>query len=235
VVVEEGQPPLAWFRISRSSLHPTRDGSFRNIAAEHEQLTVYAGRCPTRVLRHHSGNQLQDLLRSRPLPIGFLTFEITLQYRRKPARRQRTTVSGVTPMSDCFHFDRNRRTAIQTSLSKLLRLGRRRRRFSTASCCRRTNFSKARSRWLRKRRKSAPNQSKNKLSMAGVITERRRMAVATLLISKWARVLARDRARPGPSPQSQIEISKSPDRARGLRFEVAGMVSQMIERRDFEC
>jgi len=39
------------------------------------------------------------------------------------------TVSGVTTMSDCFHCDQNRRTAIQKSLSKMLRLGRGRRRF----------------------------------------------------------------------------------------------------------
>src|SRR5487761_1542917 len=68
-------------------------------------------------------------------------------------------------MSDCFHCDQNRRTAIQKSLSKMLRLGRGRRRFSTASCCRSTKFSKTRSRRLRKRRKSAPRQSKSRLNM----------------------------------------------------------------------
>ncbi len=36
---------------------------------------------------------------------------------RKPARCQRTTVSGLTIMRDCFQADQNRRAATQKSLS----------------------------------------------------------------------------------------------------------------------
>src|SRR6201987_2561274 len=36
------------------------------------------------------------------LPTCFLAFEIKLQYSRKPARCQRTTVSGLTSTRDCF-------------------------------------------------------------------------------------------------------------------------------------
>ncbi len=39
------------------------------------------------------------------LPTCFLTFEIMLQYMRNPVRCQRTTVSGLTTMRDCFHAD----------------------------------------------------------------------------------------------------------------------------------
>ena len=39
-------------------------------------------------------------------------------------RYHRTTVSGVTMISACFHPDQNRVTAIQKSLSKRLRVGR---------------------------------------------------------------------------------------------------------------
>src|SRR5208337_2359409 len=106
------------------------------------------------------------------LPIGLLTFEISLQYKRKPDRCHRTTVSGVTTMRACVHFDQNRCMATQKSLSNRFRLGRGCRRFSTASCCRSTKFSTTRSRRLRKRRARAPNQNKNTLNMVGVITER---------------------------------------------------------------
>jgi len=43
------------------------------------------------------------------LSIGFLTFEINFQYKWKPARCRRTTVSGVTMMRACFQPDQNRR------------------------------------------------------------------------------------------------------------------------------
>ena len=57
------------------------------------------------------------------LPTCVLALEISLQYKRKPARCHRTTVSGVTTMRDCFHTDQNRRTATQKSLSNRPILG----------------------------------------------------------------------------------------------------------------
>jgi hypothetical protein len=42
----------------------------------------------------------------RFLPIDFRTLEISLQYIRRPARCQRTMVSGVTTMSERFHSAR---------------------------------------------------------------------------------------------------------------------------------
>jgi len=41
------------------------------------------------------------------LPACFLTLEMKLQYRRKPARCQRTTVSGVTTIRPFFQEDQN--------------------------------------------------------------------------------------------------------------------------------
>ena len=43
------------------------------------------------------------------LPARLRIWEIMLQYRRKPARCQRTTVSGATSKSDFFQLDQNRR------------------------------------------------------------------------------------------------------------------------------
>src|ERR1700756_2424598 len=51
------------------------------------------------------------------LPIGFLAFEIQLQYSRNPARCQRTTVSGFTSTRDCFQAPQKRRANTQKILS----------------------------------------------------------------------------------------------------------------------
>ena len=58
------------------------------------------------------------------LPMGFLTLEISIQYQRKPARCQRTTVSGVTTKSGCFQPNQQRRTISQKSLPSNSSLGR---------------------------------------------------------------------------------------------------------------
>src|SRR5215472_12870024 len=58
------------------------------------------------------------------LPVGFLTLEINFQYQQNPARCHRTTVSGVTTKSACFHPDQHWRANSQTSLSDKLSLGR---------------------------------------------------------------------------------------------------------------
>ncbi len=68
------------------------------------------------------------------LPKRVLALEISLQYIWNPARCQRTTVSGLTIMRECFQVDQTRRVTTQKSLSKMPRLGRGCRRFSTASC-----------------------------------------------------------------------------------------------------
>ena len=105
------------------------------------------------------------------LPTRFLTREISLQYERKLARCHRTTVSGVTMMRACFHPDQNRWMATQKSLSKMLRSGRGRRRFSTASCWRSTKFSKTRLPRLRNNRTSALNHKRDRLNMAWSYTK----------------------------------------------------------------
>src|ERR1700739_5034460 len=51
------------------------------------------------------------------LPTWVLAFEIQLQYSRKPARCQRTTVSGLTSTRDCFQAPQKRRANTQKVLS----------------------------------------------------------------------------------------------------------------------
>ena len=57
------------------------------------------------------------------LPTRVPTLEISFQYKRKPARCQRITVSGVTTIRACFQPDQKRLTATQNSLSNGLRRG----------------------------------------------------------------------------------------------------------------
>ena len=57
-------------------------------------------------------------------PKAVLVLEITFQYKRKPARCHRTTVSGVTIMRDCFHLGQNRFAKTRQTLSKTVSLGR---------------------------------------------------------------------------------------------------------------
>src|ERR1700680_1622918 len=99
------------------------------------------------------------------LPTCFLTFEIKLQYRRKPALCQRTTVSGVTTMRDCFHPDQNRRVATQKKMSSMRGLGFGGLGFSTVRCCRRDKFARSKCRRERNMRMSTPNQRQNQRDM----------------------------------------------------------------------
>lgn len=64
-------------------------------------------------------------------PTRFLILEIMLQYMRKPARCQRTTVSGATTSSNFFQSDQNRQAKTLKSLSRTVSLGRRFRRLNT--------------------------------------------------------------------------------------------------------
>jgi hypothetical protein len=103
----------------------------------------------------------------RLLPAGLPNLEISLPYTRKPARCQRTIVSGVTTIKASFQADQNWRAMIQKSLSMRPIIGRGRRRFKTVSCCRRARFSKTSSVRLRKRRTRTPNPRAKRLNMSG--------------------------------------------------------------------
>jgi hypothetical protein len=61
--------------------------------------------------------------------------------RRSWPRCHRTTVSGVTRISDCFHEDQKRCAITQNNLSTKVSLGRGCLRLRTISCCRNAKFS----------------------------------------------------------------------------------------------
>src|SRR5260370_18514858 len=88
---------------------------------------------PVWVLGNHLEDQFPNLLRRLFPPTCLWTLEISLQYIRKLARCQRTTVSGVTTRRACFHPDQTRRAITQKSLSRSPRLARGCRPFSMTS------------------------------------------------------------------------------------------------------
>jgi len=163
MIAEKSQPPPTRFWVSGRSLHPAGDASLRYIEAEHQKFAVDAPQVgfSATTLKIKSFTSFESLF----LPTRFLTLEIKLQYRRKPALCQRTTVSGVTTMRDCFHPDQNRRVTTQKSMSSMRSLGLGCLRFSTVSCCRSAKFSRSKLRRERKMRTSIPNQRQNQRDM----------------------------------------------------------------------
>ena len=124
MVAQKGQPSFTWLRVPWRSFHPAGDRPFRNVKPEHQQFPMDAWRSPSGVFRNHAEDQPRSSFGVGLRPTGHRIREISLQYMRKPARCQRTTVSGVTMMTACFHRDHNRLTATQKSLSNRLRAGR---------------------------------------------------------------------------------------------------------------
>ena len=123
------------------------------------------GSSPGRIVCHHLEDEIPIFWDSCFLPTRSFTLEIRLQYLRKPARCQRTTVSGVTMMRELFQADQNRRAETQNSLSRGLSLGLGCLRFSTVSWWRSAKFSKSSVRCERKQPASSPNPSRKKRNM----------------------------------------------------------------------
>ncbi len=123
MIAKKGLPASDQFRISGRSLHPTGDSSFGYVEAKHEQFAWMRGApqvgFSATIRKIRSRTSWEILLR----PTRFLIWEIILQYRRKPVRCQRTTVSGTTTKSDFFQSDQKRRARTQKSLSSTASLG----------------------------------------------------------------------------------------------------------------
>src|SRR5215475_7826524 len=105
------------------------------------------------------------------LPTCFLAFEIKLQYSRKPARCQPTTVLGLTSPRDCFQAPQRRQVNTQKILSTAPIRGLGCLRFSTASCCRRARFSRSRLRCDCKQRVNRPNHNPTWRNIRTVIAD----------------------------------------------------------------
>jgi hypothetical protein len=74
------------------------------------------------------------------LPARVRCRESHFQYNLNPALCQRTTVSGWTKISACFHPGQKRRNSTQNNLSDKTTRGRGCVRFTVTSCCLRAMF-----------------------------------------------------------------------------------------------
>jgi hypothetical protein len=100
------------------------DAAFRDIKPEHRKFAVNARSTPSRIFGHIWKISSRISLVTGLLPTGLRTRERNRQYRWKPARCQRTTVSGDTTMSAVLHRDQERRRSTQKILSAVASLGR---------------------------------------------------------------------------------------------------------------
>ena len=62
MIAQKGKPTFGPFRISWCLAHPAGDGSFGNVKAKHEKLTVNTRCAPGRVLRNHPIDQIANFL-----------------------------------------------------------------------------------------------------------------------------------------------------------------------------
>src|ERR1019366_6969404 len=145
------------------------------------------------------------------LPTTFRAREIQLQYSRKPARCQRTTVSGVTRINDLFQPDQTLRRTTQNSLSTELSRGRGRFACRASSCCRRARFSRRSSSRERKTEMTQPSTYSTAHKHQVIIAKSAQCGFASKsLILRTCRVLARD------SPGAWEYLSSSLDPAAPL-------------------
>ena len=96
VIRKKRAPALGWPELSRNPLRSAGDASLAEIEAQPKQFAMNARRAAVWVLRHHTENQLPNFRRQFFPTDLFSRLEIKLQYSRKPARCQQTTVSGLT-------------------------------------------------------------------------------------------------------------------------------------------
>jgi len=96
MILQEGTPGLR--RRPAAAQHVLAHTALPDVEAEFEQLTVDAGRTPTAILPAHLADQISELAGMRGRP-GWPRRTFQVQNRRKPARCQAMTVSGLTMAS----------------------------------------------------------------------------------------------------------------------------------------
>jgi hypothetical protein len=108
VIAQEGKPTLRRVWASRSTSHPAREAALRDLKTEHDEFAVHAWSAPGGVLGHHFEYQLTDLFAHRFSADRHTHAGDQLPISRKPARCQRTTVSGDTTINVFFQEDQQR-------------------------------------------------------------------------------------------------------------------------------
>ena len=133
-------------------------------------------------------------LLTRFRPPTWLILETHVQYKRKPARCQFTTVRGVTKTRGFVHPHQNILNATQNSLCRAVNRRRGRCACRASNCRRRTRFSRTRSARLLKELTSQPRKSRSDKIMAKNFSGKDRIELcAKSLILQVYDLLARHR------------------------------------------
>jgi len=146
VVAQKGSPSLCWLRAPGRFAHPTQDRSFRNLEAKHGQFAVKARSTQvgfSATIRKMSSRSSKLI---RFLPRRTRCRESRVQYILNPRRCHRTTVSGSTRTSACFHPLHSDCNITQNNRSETAKRGFGCFCFKTEGCCRSMRFSGRRSR-----------------------------------------------------------------------------------------
>src|SRR6059058_1093499 len=117
-------------------------------------------------------------LLTRFRPPTWLILETHVQYKRKPARCQFTTVRGVTKTRGLVHPHQNILNATQNSLCRAVNRRRGRCACRASNCRRRTRFSRTRSARLQKELTSQPRKCRNDAIIARILPEPSKFSVA---------------------------------------------------------
>jgi hypothetical protein len=119
------------------------------------------------------------------------TLAIHVQYTRKPARCQFTTVLGVTKTRGFLHPDQSARNATQNSLCRAVSRGRGRCACRASNCRRRARFSRTRSWRELKAMTNQPRRFRSDTILARILSELSNFAFRKALIVRAYDVLAR--------------------------------------------
>lgn len=141
-MILQESPPTLRRRLSAPD-HVFGDRCLGYLDAKFQHFPVNPRCAPKRIGQAHSPDKPLTLGSSTGLP---LLLHFQAQWRRKPSRCHRITVSGLTIWSASRHLGHNLGTSTQKDRSDADNRGRAPFSFKTASCWRNTRFSNARSR-----------------------------------------------------------------------------------------
>jgi hypothetical protein len=121
VILQKCAPGLR--RRFAAAHHVFADAALHDIDAELEQLTVDPWCTPTGILSAHLADQISDFTQMTGRP-GWPRRTFQVQNKRKPARCQATTVSGLTMTSAERHLRQSRDKQIHNKRSPGVKFGR---------------------------------------------------------------------------------------------------------------
>src|SRR6516225_8182473 len=132
--------------------------------------------------------------------------EIHVQYKRKPARCQFTTLRGVTKTRGFLHPDQNVLNATQNSLCRAVNRVRGCCACKASSCWRRAKFSRTRSSRERKELMIHPRRCRSDTIMARIVAEKSESSFSQFIHSAGVRRFGEAHQRCHRSNQSRTQL-----------------------------